>query len=333
MAMTKLAELTNCIKKLSSKAISKLLDTAKDLLSSESIPMNPNCPHCESDVVIRYGRKRGKQRFLCKQCGRTFVSTTHTIMAYSHSNAEIWEEVIQDTVHGCAIDYSAKNLGLSHQTVFNMRHKILLALQNDPDSKNILLGGVSELDETFVLDSYKGKQLPEGVARKARKHGAKAQKRGISNEYVCICTGIQRNGSAYAATINRAKPDAEELTCLFKHHISKGTLILCDGLKSYNVLAKIANCIIKDCNQFTKEETCFYHLNTVNGFHSFIKQRYTFYRGVATKYLNRYNQLFSFAYRNTDNSVENLTQTLLSVGRINYYHSNKDVKKMELLAI
>lgn len=194
----------------------------------------------------------------------------------------------QDTVHGCAIDYSAKNLGLSHQTVFNMRHKILLALQNDPDSKNILLGEVSELDETFVLDSYKGKQLPEGVTRK---HGAKAQKCGISNEYVYICTGIQRNGTAYAATVNRAKPDAEELTYVFEHHISQGTLILCDGLKSYNALTKVADCIIKDCNQSTEEEM-----------------------GVATKYINRYNQLFSAAYRNVDNLVENLKQTLLSSG-------------------
>lgn len=40
------------------------------------------------------------------------------------------------------------------------------------------------------LDCYKGGPVPEKVGRKARKHGAKAAKRGISNEYVAICTGL-----------------------------------------------------------------------------------------------------------------------------------------------
>lgn len=80
---------------------------------------------------------------------------------------------------------------------------------------------MSELDETFVLECYKWKTLPEIVGRKARKHDAKAQKRGISNEYVCICTGIQRKGNAYATTTNRVKPDAEEFVGLFADHIAQ----------------------------------------------------------------------------------------------------------------
>ena len=330
--MSEYEELTNYIKKLSQNAILQLLDIVKLMLHSTALE-KPCCPYCESGNVIRYGHKCGKQRFLCKHCGRTFVATTHTIMAQSHFNTEVWEEVIRDTVYGNAIDYTAQRLKLNHQTVFNMRHKILIALQQLPETKNILLGEVTELDERFVLDSYKGKQLPDTVNRKARKHGAKAVKRGISNEQVCICAGIQRNGAAYAATINRAKPDANELAELFKAHIAQGTLALCDGLKSYNVLTKIADCTVKDCNTSSEEEKCFYHLNTVNGFHSFIKQKYNFYRGVATKYLNRYNVLFSAAYRHVDCLIEKLTKTLLTVGTMNLFHSNKDVKAMELLFI
>lgn len=330
--MSKYEELTNYIKMLSQNAILQLFDIVKLMLHSTALE-KPYCPHCESNNIIRYGHKCGKQRFLCKHCGRTFVTTTHTIMAQSHSNADVWEEVIRDTVYGNAIDYTSQRLKLNHQTVFNMRHKILIALQQLPETKNILLGGVTELDETFVLDSYKGRQLPDTVNRKARKHGAKAVKRGISNEYVCICAGIQRNGAAYAAAINRAKPDANELAELFETHIAQGTLALCDGLKSYNVLTKIADCTVKDCNTSSEEEKCFYHLNTVNGFHSFIKQKYNFYRGVATKYLNRYNVLFSVAYRNVDYLIEKLTKTLLTVGTMNLFHSNKDVKAMGLLFI
>lgn len=48
------------------------------------------------------------------------------------------------------------------------------------------------------------------ASRPARRHGAKAQKHGLSNKYVFICTGVQRKGHAHAATVNRVKPDAEE---------------------------------------------------------------------------------------------------------------------------
>lgn len=330
--MSKFEELTNCIKKFSHDDLQQLLGLVTYMLSN--IPAEkPCCPYCGSANVIRYGLKRGKQRFLCKHCGRTFVTTTHTVMSHSHFGADIWTEVIRDTVCGDAINYTAKRLGLSHQTVFHMRHKLFLALQQLPERKSLLLGEVTELDETFVLDSYKGKRLPDTVCRKARKHGATAAKRGISNEYICICTGIQRNGSAYAATVNRAKPSADELAELFGERIAQGTLALCDGLKSYHILTEIVGCTIKDCSTSTKEEKCFYHLNTVNGFHSFIKQRYDFYRGVATKYLNRYNTLFSAAYRNIDCLIQKLAEMLLSVGTMDYFHSNKDVKEQGLLFI
>ena len=202
-----------------------------------------------------------------------------------------------------------------------------------PISENILLDGVSELDETFVLESYKGKTLPETVGREARKHGAKAQKRGISNEYVCICTGIQRKGDAYAATANRAKPDAEELAGLFAGHIAQGALVLCDGLKSYHSLSAVTGCTVKDCHEAAEEEKGFFNLNTVNGFHSFIKRRYDFYRGVATKYLNRYNALFAASYNNTDILAKQLCHVLLNVGSTNHYHSSRDVKELNLLVV
>ena len=132
-------------------------------------------------------------------------------MFNSHFSPEVWADVIEDTLRGNSIGYTAKRLGLYHQATFAMRHKILIPLQQMPEIGNICLGEVSELDETFILDCYTSKPLDDDISRKPRKHGAKAEKRGISSEYVCICSGIQRNGDAYAAAVNRAKPDAEEL--------------------------------------------------------------------------------------------------------------------------
>ena len=82
---------------------------------------------------------------------------------------------------GNALDYSAKKLGISHRTVFDMRHKIFLALQ----------------------------ELPEAVGRK---------------------------GDAYAATVNRAKPDTEQLSDLFAASYNNADALvkqICQALLNY----------------------------------------------------------------------------------------------------
>ena len=331
--MTNQELLISRITQLSEDEIFAVLNAVTLMLEAKELTPGPNCPYCGSNTVIRYGHKRKKQRFFCKTCGRTFVPTTNTIMSNSHFPASVWKEMITDTLYGNAIDYSAKRLGLYHQAAFDMRHKILLALQALPETADVCLGEVSEFDETFVLDCYKGRKLDNTVNRAPRRHGAKAEKRGISNEYICICTGIQRKGDTLASTINRAKPSAKELISIFEGHIADGTLALCDGLRSYHAFPGIADCTVKDCNGQDQKDSCFYNLNTVNGFHSFIKQRYDFYRGVASKYINRYNALFSTTYRNAENMIRRLISTVLTVTGTNYYHSNKDVREIGLLAI
>lgn len=103
-------------------------------------------------------------------------------------------------------------------------------------------------------------------------------------------------GNAIAAT-------STELISIFEGHIADETLVLCDGLRSYHAFPGIADCTVKDCSNRNREDSCFYNLNAVNGFHSFIKQCYEFYRGVASKYINRYNALFSTTYRNGETMI------------------------------
>ena len=114
-------------------------------------------------------------------------------------------------------------------------------------------------------------------------------------EYVCICTGVQRNGPAMAMTVNRATPSKDEIKQVFLGHINSGSLVCTDGAKGYEVLrTAVEGCSVVKVKQ---KEGSFYHLNTVNAFHSCIKRLNSTFRGVATKYLNRYNGLFSLIFR------------------------------------
>ena len=106
-----------------------------------------------------------------------------------------------------------------HSTAFNMRHKILLALEAEEQRQPTVLDGVCELDDTYVLENLKGSKIPEDYGRKARKHGAVAQKPGVSNEYVSISTGVQRDGGAYCRTVTRATPGKNDIASVFDGHI------------------------------------------------------------------------------------------------------------------
>lgn len=216
-------------------------------------------------------------------------------LLHSHFSRSIWADFIRDTLEGKTLDDSVEDFGFSHQTAFNMRHKFLMALQYMLEKGQIVLSGVTELDETFVLDCYKGKRVPEEAGRVARKHGVKAEKRGISSEYVAICTGIQRGGKAVAETVNRAKPSGKKLRKIFGTHIAEDPLILTDGLRNYKSLEAATRCAVVNVNR--EKGRGLFNLNLVNSLHSYIKGTYGHYRGVATKYINRYNALFSIAFR------------------------------------
>ena len=72
--------------------------------------------------------------------------------------------------------------------------------------------------------------------RKPRKHGARAIKRGISNEKICINCGIDRNGYVVIEASKRAKASSEQMIQVFKNKIKEGSIIINDGIFSYRQL-------------------------------------------------------------------------------------------------
>jgi transposase-like protein len=307
-------------------ALREIIDKA----NKEKKPIKPHCVKCEADTVVRNGHKHGKQAYLCKRCGASFVETTGSGMYYSHSSESVWKQVIRDTLKGISIDETAEQLELTHSTVFNMRHKILLSIEQNLNFQDKPLTGVCELDETYVLESEKGSKMSEGHWRGPRKHGAKAKRRGISEEYISICSGIERDGRPVSQTVNRATPSSDEVMKVFGDIVSADALVLCDGAKSYTILEKEGKCAVKGID--TTEEAInqgFYHINHINAYHSFIKERYQRARGFATKYLNRYNALFPLAYKQMINTENDVLETLVA----GIHNTVTDVRCRNLLEI
>jgi transposase-like protein len=122
----------------------------------------PDCPHCRAGRTVRNGHRRGKQNYICRECGKSFVRTTGTALYKSHSSEAAWKQVIRDTINGIPIDRTARRLGMRNQTVLNMRHKVLFCLETEQKAERVL-SGVLESDETYILESLKKRiELPEG---------------------------------------------------------------------------------------------------------------------------------------------------------------------------
>ncbi len=304
------------------KVIREINDEHKKEAKSKIKP----CPECESRAVVRNGHKCRKQSFLCRRCGKSFTEISKTALCNSHSGEAVWKQVIKDTVNGISIEKTANNLYLQHETVFNMRHKILLAIEEEEHNHPTKLLGICEADETYLLESYKGNKLSESFWRKSRKHGAVAKKPGLSDEYICICAGVERDGNAIAKAVNRANAGKDDIDKVFSERVTNATLLLSDGAKAYGVLE--GKCKI---HATKKGDIGFYNINTVNNYHSFIKERNRNARGFATKYLNRYNYFFSKIFRKTELVVDQIYDLLCDIN--NHYHTNKEIKTMRVLKI
>jgi len=324
-------KLIGLVHKLPEKSIEEAIAAMEKIIekNAEKDEEKPKCPDCESEEIYKNGSKDGKQRYICRSCGKSYGKTTGTVMYNSHCGEAVWKRVISDTVKNVAIDETAEKLSLTHSVIFDMRHKILFALEEHTKEEPTILSGVCEIDDTYVLESYKGTKLPEDYWRKPRRHGAKAEKPGISDEYINICAGVQRGGKAIGNAVSRATPKKEDVKSVFGGHIDKMSLILCDGSKSYGVLSEEIGCEVVP---YKDEEESFFNINSVNSFHAFIKEKYNKYRGVATKYLNRYVALFTNTFRADDDIVDRIYSMLTSYNPANY-HTNHQVKSGNLLNI
>ena len=112
------------------------------------------CPHCAGREIVGWGRSDGLLRFRCKSCGRTFNALTKTPMAHLRKK-EKWLDHARAMIEGKSLAKTAELCGVHPTTAFRWRHRFLRA---PADDKPRTLSGIVEADETFILESFKGRR-------------------------------------------------------------------------------------------------------------------------------------------------------------------------------
>lgn len=268
--------------------VSEKLESAQDFLLEKRFKNSkPSvCPLCGGSHVIKNGSKDGRQRYLCKDCKKTFGATHNTILKASKKDLSVWKKYIHCMIEKYPLRKCAKECGISLSNAFIWRHKILDALQNMMD--NVTLDGVVEADETFTNISYKGNHKNFKLPRKAFKRGSKAAKRGLSKEKVCIPCGINLNGLSISRISNLGKPKWTDIEKVLGGRIQHDSIFVTDSFRGYQRLSYEMN-----LNHIriprNRHKNGLSNIQLLNSYHAQLKGMINVrFRGVATKYLNNY---------------------------------------------
>lgn len=106
------------------------------------------CPQCELIHFVKNGCGDGKQRYLCRDCKKSFIRDTGTIFKSTKEYLSVWKTVHPLQIEKYPLRKCARECNFSLYMAFTWRHKILDALQNMMD--NVTLDGVVETNETFT---------------------------------------------------------------------------------------------------------------------------------------------------------------------------------------
>lgn len=251
------------------------------------------CVHCGSKAVKRNGTYRSRQRYLCKDCGKSFNDITASPLAGTRY-PDKWLQFIEYLLDGLTLPKIAKLLHIHVSTAFFWRHKVLLALRS---LGHDALNGIVESDETFFLESHKGRKPV--TFRKPRKRGGVAKQRGISKEQVCVVVAIDRDGDVVSQSAGRGRITATEIDAVLGSHLAPGSLLCTDSSKNYLAFARMKGLHHEVINvrKGVYVRKGIYHVQHVNAYHKRLKKWMERFQGVATKYLDNYLFWFRFLER------------------------------------
>jgi transposase-like protein len=240
------------------------------------------CPHCDNRDIVRWGQASDLPRYRCKACLRTFNALTKTPLAKLRMKDK-WTAQTAAMIDGVSLAQAARRCGVHPTTAFRWRHRFLAALSDDKPKR---LSGIVEGDETFILESFKGKR--SGLPRKSRKRGGKSAKRGLSVEQIPVIVARDRNGATTDAVLPRL--DRGSIAAALSGVVTPANEFCCDGgtaIVAFARRAGIAAHVLPKPGKPTRQAPD-YHLNNVNAYHGRLKEWLRRFHGVATKNLPNY---------------------------------------------
>jgi len=226
------------------------------------------CPHCGSHLVVSKGNYRGRKRYQCKDCGKSYNDLTKTPFSGIHNLDKI-KKYLTSMISGDSIRKAAEIVNVSITTSFYWRHKLLNGLSRLPSPK---MKNVKEIKELVIPYSHKGQRtrlLSEVMRSK------------ISAVFVCDRTGkLDSDSIAFSERCNN--PIFSRLREISNQH----TDIICPPFFE-NIMSNFDGNIKTPSTSYT-QPMLIDHI--INSWQAWMKR----FHGVASKYLANYLHWFDY---------------------------------------
>ena len=250
------------------------------------------CTKCHSTNINKNGKSRGKQDYVCKECGKKFNNLTGTIFHHTHLTYKQIELAIDCVINLFSIRKMAKIVSISTKTAFTLRHKIMSCLKDIVDS--FKLHGEVELDEYYLSINLKGtksENMPR-ASKKRTSHGTRT--RGISSHKICITSGIDEFDNMFFTVAGTSNVTSKMIKDTVVVKIANPSKIITDCKSSYESVAKDNNWNLKQIKSGAYTDNENNNLANINSLHQQLTLYLSNFRGVSTKHLQEYLNLFCF---------------------------------------
>lgn len=306
-------------------------DEIKDNIKESRFSKGYECPKCQCKDVNKNGKSNGRQRYICKHCRTSFDEFTCSPFSNTKLSLDKWLKYCELMILGLSIRQCAEEVDVGVKTSFYMRHRILdvinLSLKEDT------VEGIVEVDEFFIRHSYKwnhSKSSTFVMPREPRKRGKgkkDKKKRGISNEQLCIETGIDRKGNIIMGAVCNGRITTNEIVGFFDGKLGEDVTFVVDSHKSYIGIEKELNIELKQVPRGKSILDSVYHLQHVNALHSSFKRWLMHFNGVSSKYISNYLAWFKFLQLSKKNKTnDRIKDMLVNVATRKTYITRNTIK-------
>ena len=241
--------------------------------------------------------------YKCSNCGTQFRVTSGTVFENSKIPLADWFYAIKLFAcykKGVSSIELAKELGITQKSAWYMEQKIRLLLGNVQNKK--MLGGIVEVDETYIGGRQKG------------------GKRGRGTEKAKVFGMLDRE-TGELRTVHVDDVSSYTLHPIIFKNIELASYIMSDEWKAYNNLEPFyKRSVIKHKIRHYADGDI--HVNSLEGAWGLLKRGLKgIYHRPSKKYMINYLKEFEFRYNNRDKSIHILFKTAIKQSKLRVTHS------------
>lgn len=309
------------LKKLVDSLLMDEIEMLKSLIPLAELPNSINniinrertivCPLCGSINIKKNGKKNGRQRYICKDCHKSFSINSNTIVFKTRKLYSNWIRFIHSELLGLTLKQESHECNISQTTAFSWRHKLYSSLSEAREK--VKLSGEIQIDSTFLPINLKGTR--SNMPRFSKKRTSSTY-RGISHHKVCILTAIDEYDNIAIEIAGTGREGAKAVN-YFSKYIENCTVLISDGNHATITLADEMNVKSQIVKSKTYKNEDGYSLAEINKIHNEIAKDLNKRNGVSLKHLQGYLDMFWFKkllnykiqYEDRDNTLFNKAVT------------------------